>query len=55
MLPAAAPGPGGAGLLTFMEQWNDFLWPLIVLDLENPTVQVALSRLAGGYYTDYAW
>ena len=35
-----------------MERWNDFLWPYLVLDLEHPTVQVALSRLAGGYYTD---
>ena len=40
--------------LTFMERWNDFLWPYLVLDLDHPTVQVALSRLAGGYYTDQA-
>ena len=37
----------------FMEHWNDFLWPYLVLDdPENPTVQVALSRLSSGYYTD---
>ena len=41
-------------MLTFMASWNDFFWPLVVLDPnQTPTVQVALSRLAGGYYTDY--
>ena len=41
------------GLFTFMQAWNDFLWPLVVLTPENPTVQVALSGLAAGHYTDY--
>jgi cellobiose transport system permease protein len=32
-----------------------FFWPLIVLDPnDSPTVQVALSALASGYYTDYS-
>ena len=30
--------------------WNDFLWPLVTLDPDNPTVQVSLSTLASGYY-----
>ena len=43
------------GLLTFMTTWNDFFWPLIVLTPRNPTVQVAVSALAGtGYVPDYA-
>jgi cellobiose transport system permease protein len=42
-------------MLTFMATWNDYFWPLVVLDPnETPTVQVALSQLASGYYTDYA-
>ncbi|GAA1988087.1 carbohydrate ABC transporter permease [Amycolatopsis minnesotensis] len=42
-------------MLSFMTAWNDFFWPLIVLDPnESPTVQVALSKLASGYYTDYS-
>ena len=52
VLPILRPAAAVLGLLTFMERWNDFLWPYLVLDLEHPTVQVALSRLAGGYYTD---
>ena len=54
VLPALRPAAAVLGLLTFMERWNDFLWPYLVLDLEHPTVQVALSRLSGGYYTDQA-
>jgi cellobiose transport system permease protein len=41
------------GLLTFMQAWNDFLWPHIVLTPQNPTVQVALSTLAAGKFMDY--
>ena len=43
------------GMFALMAAWNDFFWPLIVLDPnDSPTVQVALSALASGYYTDYS-
>jgi len=54
VLPVLRPAAAVLALLTFMERWNDFLWPYLVLDLDHPTVQVALSRLSGGYYTDQA-
>ncbi|WP_410812693.1 carbohydrate ABC transporter permease [Micromonospora sp. 067-2] len=54
VLPAIRPAAAVLGLFTFMTAWNDFFWPLVVLNPENPTVQVALSVLASGYYTDYA-
>jgi cellobiose transport system permease protein len=54
VLPVLRPAAAVLGLLTFMERWNDFLWPYLVLDLDHPTVQTALARLAGGYYTDQA-
>jgi cellobiose transport system permease protein len=54
VMPVLRPAAAVLALLTFMERWNDFLWPYLVLDLDHPTVQVALSRLAGGYYTDQA-
>lgn len=54
VFPALRPAAAVLGLLTFMERWNDFLWPYIALDFNHPTVQVALSRLSGGYYTDQA-
>ncbi|HEX5496079.1 MAG TPA: carbohydrate ABC transporter permease [Mycobacteriales bacterium] len=53
-LPAARPAAAVLGLFTFMQAWNDFFWPLVVLNGDNPTVQVALSQLASGYYQDYS-
>ncbi|GLY05427.1 sugar ABC transporter permease [Actinoplanes sp. NBRC 101535] len=52
VLPIARPAAAVLGLFTFMQAWNDFFWPLVVLQ-ENATVQVALSSLAAGYTTDY--
>jgi cellobiose transport system permease protein len=52
VLPALRPAMAVLGLLTFMQAWNDFMWPLIALDPQNPTVQVALSTLSAGYYRD---
>src|SRR3954449_8623656 len=54
VLPAVRPIAAVLGLLTFMNTWNDFFWPLIVLTPHNPTVQVAVSTLASGYVEDYA-
>ena len=54
VLPALRPAMAVLGLLTFMQAWNDFMWPVIVLSPQNPTVQVALSTLAAGRYMDYA-
>jgi cellobiose transport system permease protein len=52
VLPGLRPAMAVLGLLTFMQAWNDFMWPLIVLSPQNPTVQVALSTLSAGYYRD---
>jgi len=53
-LPAARPAMAILGLFTFMTAWTDFLWPMIVLDASNPTLQTALSQLQSGYYIDYS-
>jgi len=52
VLPGLRPALAVLGLLTFMQAWNDFMWPLIALSPQNPTVQVALNTLAAGYYRD---
>ena len=52
--PAVRPAAAVLGLLTFLNAWNDFFWPLIVLTPQNPTVQVAVSALQSGYVQDYA-
>ena len=54
VLPAVRPAAAVLGLLTFMNTWNDFFWPLIVLSPRNPTVQVAVSTLASGYVQDFS-
>jgi cellobiose transport system permease protein len=53
-LPVARPAAAVLGLLTFMATWNDFFWPLVVMTQQNPTVQVSLSALQGGYVKDYS-
>jgi cellobiose transport system permease protein len=53
-VPAARPAMAILGLFTFMGAWTDYLWPLIVLDPTNPTLQTALSQLQSGYYVDYS-
>lgn len=53
-VPAARPAAAILGLFTFMATWTDFLWPLIVLNPTNPTLQTALSQLQSGYYVDYS-
>src|SRR5205823_5685150 len=55
VLPAVRPIAAVLGLLTFMNTWNDFLWPYIVLNARNPTVQVAISDIATvAYVPDYS-
>ncbi|MCT9005174.1 carbohydrate ABC transporter permease [Streptomyces sp. NPDC054766] len=54
VFPAARPAMAVLGLLTFVMAWNDFLWPIIALNQQNPTVQVALNALGTGYVPDQA-
>lgn len=54
VVPAIRPAAAVLGLLTFMQYWNDFLWPVVTLTPETPTVQVALNTLAAGYVQDYS-
>lgn len=55
VLPAVRPGMGVLALLTFMLNWNEFLWPLLILDATNPTVQVAIRQLQqSNYSADYS-
>lgn len=55
VLPALRPAAAVLGLLTFMQTWNEFLWPYVVLNPDTPTVQYSLRILQAGYYsTDYS-
>jgi cellobiose transport system permease protein len=52
VLPIARPAMAVLGMLTFMATWNDLFWPLLVLQSDNPTVQVAIDNLNAGYVPD---
>ncbi|PWW24934.1 cellobiose ABC transporter membrane protein [Geodermatophilus normandii] len=54
VVPVARPAMAVLAMLTFLTAWNDFFWPIIALTTENPTVQVALAGLGGGYVPDTA-
>ncbi|NNN35808.1 carbohydrate ABC transporter permease [Streptomyces sp. S3(2020)] len=53
VFPAARPAMAVLGMLMFVQTWNDFLWPFLVLtQTGNPTVQVAVAGLGRGYTPD---
>lgn len=55
VVPLVRPAAIVLGTLTFMQAWNEFFWPLVVLtDPEQHTVQIALQQLNQGYYQDYS-
>lgn len=51
---AARPAAAMLGLFTFVTAWNNFFWPFIVLDRQNPTLPVALSLLQSNHFIDYS-
>ncbi|WP_326821954.1 carbohydrate ABC transporter permease [Streptosporangium sp. NBC_01756] len=53
VLPAVRPGMAVLALLTFMQNWNEFMWPLIVLNPDNPVVQTSIAALNQAHGTDY--
>lgn len=53
-LPLCAPTLATLSITTFMESWNDYLWPLLMLtDKAKMTLPIALSTLNGQYATEY--
>jgi len=54
MIPLSAPTLATLGIITFMDAWNDYLWPLVMLtSTDKQTIPLALSRLSGQYKSDY--
>lgn len=53
-LPLCIPTLATLAVTTFMESWNDYLWPLLMLtDRNKMTLPIALSSLNGQYNTEY--
>lgn len=51
VLPAAWPAVAALGIITFVNSWNSFFWPLIVVDSDRmKTLPLAIAELASGQY-----
>jgi multiple sugar transport system permease protein len=54
MMPLVMPMLSALGIFTFMGSWNNYLWPLIVLnDTDNMTVPLALVFFNGAHTVNY--
>ena len=54
ILPLSAPALGALGILSFTWRWNDYLWPLIVINNQpNYTLQLGLANLIGTNTVDW--
>jgi multiple sugar transport system permease protein len=53
-LPLAKGAIATLAIITFLASWNDFLWPLLILnDRELQTLPVGLATIQGQYSFDY--
>jgi multiple sugar transport system permease protein len=53
-LPLAKGAIATLAIITFLTSWNDFLWPLLILnDRELQTLPVGLATIQGQYTFDY--
>jgi multiple sugar transport system permease protein len=54
VLPLSRPALATLAVLSFLSNWNDFLWPVyVLLSPENLTLQPGLSVLSGAYSTHF--
>lgn len=54
VMPIMKPALGALGIYTFMSQWNNFMWPLIILSTKDMyTFPIALASLDGLQRKDY--
>jgi lactose/L-arabinose transport system permease protein len=53
-LPVMRPTYAAATIIVFMANWNNYLWPLVVLQTaENKTITLILSALTSAYTPDF--
>lgn len=53
-MPTMKPTYAAAAIITFMANWNNFLWPLIALQsTDKKTLPLIVSSLASSYNPDY--
>jgi multiple sugar transport system permease protein len=55
VLPLAAPALATLAALTFLESWNNFLWPLIAITSTNQmTLPLGLATFQGAHSTEWS-
>lgn len=53
-IPTMKTTYAAAAIITFMASWNNFLWPLVVLQSpENQTIPMLISNLGSSYSPDF--
>ncbi len=53
LLPVVRPSLATVAIITFVEQWNNFFWPSLMLHTRtNMTLQVGLVALQGAFASD---
>ena len=54
VLPLSMPALATLAIIQFMWSWNDFLWPLIIIDsASHAPLQLGLSTLQGAHATEW--
>ena len=54
LLPVVRPSLATVAILTFVNSWNDFLWPSLMLHTRsNMTLSVGLAALQGMFVSDF--
>ncbi|AEI46216.1 carbohydrate ABC transporter permease [Paenibacillus mucilaginosus] len=54
-LPILKPALATLGIITFLGSWNDYLWPLVVISVQEKfTLQMLIASMNGVYSTDYS-
>ncbi len=52
--PIMSPTFAAAAIVTFMNGWNNYMWPLIVMQSQSMrTMPLVVTGLTAGYVTDY--
>ncbi|MBO0993737.1 carbohydrate ABC transporter permease [Bacillus sp. SD088] len=53
-MPSMKTAYAAAAIITFMNSWNNYLWPLVVLQSpEKQTIPLLISNLGSGYSPDF--
>jgi ABC-type glycerol-3-phosphate transport system permease component len=54
VLPLIVPAFAALGIFSFTFNWNNFLWPLIILESQsNYTMPLGIAMMQGAYETAY--